>query len=1375
MDRLGGDKPNADNSVLMLAAANPSQQAYGFFCILLRNPNLSVNLQDYESGYTALHRALYAGNIRAARDLLARHDIDVSVKDSEGLTPFDLFNGTVDGTNPGAEETGTDLFTWGVNRNYALGTPDSSDKAFPDRINLLTQRQASDNPDPAQRFFNVGVKDIKMGKLHTAVVTTEARGNLSLCGFGSGGRLGRSLHSQLALVPLPDLPHTIVDIALGQDHTLALTSGGYILSWGNNRFGQLGYVIDAPETPNPFAKDGDELIQTSPKRIIGSLKKEWVRGVAAGRMSSACWTADGLYTWGTNLGHLGYEKAGTPVQMVPRRVTAITQPVIDVALSDYAMLVLLDSNEVLCFHHDTHFKINFSNPPKSLKAPKNPGQVTLDPNICKVTSCGQTFATLSKKGDVCTFTLPHPSEEATKDVRDRHVIVKPQVQWALRRNFTAVKDMALGSDGTMIVCTHSGHVFVRQRSKAGSGQLKFKRIPYLQRIIKVAANESGAFAAIRVDARPTPIQLKGNVLEEDMFLLQPHFRRFESQMTAEDFEQRIAPKHDEDDEEEAVNTVQRDTEVAVHMCQILGRWQASNNDSLFAWSESLLGSDITVNVGDFAIPAHSVILSLRSPALAKVLKGKALPGLRFENGALHMDVCHPLVAFLLLQYLYSDDVATVWDNRVATIINTRFKDLAIPVGNVKDDLRRIAEVLELSPLLPVLSLGSKSEITQRTLARDLASFFSQTFNPPSPKCDVVVALADREVAAQSVLLRARCPFFEAFFADQDWTLARREDGKVVIHMEHLRWRPMRLVFQFMHEGVEDDLFDYLHQETLDEFLDFVFEVLAAATELLMDRLVLVCSRVLARHCNPYNAAALATEASFYQANTLKRSVFDYIVSCMETMLESGLLDDMDEDVLRDLSSVIATKQEDKSFIPRSGILVSEPMAKHRDWLLLQDIPLPRVRAPQKWKPRSPVVQPMRSPQIAPRSPGATPDFKPLSSTNDEIFSMDEDQPSPPTPSTPARPGTSGRPMTPLTLPAGSSKAPVWKSRTVQQEKVDLRNIMAETAASRTPRSIPGTPAVRPGASPQFGPTPVRSGGSPWAAVQAPRTSLSSVQAQQSSPSSPGFAGPARASPSSSSLARPPATPATPRAAPKPASNSPSTSRLINPVKMSPSAAAASAQPRRSGNGPAWSTPSFAPVSPPTVSSATQGLSLLAIQQQEEQAAAERNLVRAPKSFAEIQAEEAAAQARVAAERAQEEEFARWWAQEQQRMGVQDSNANGGERGAGAGGRGRGRGQQRRVPRNRGKANGEKAAEVDPKDARIDGPQGGEGPSGSGRNAGGGGGRGKKGKRGGGGGSGAGSGAAPAPVNGEAAGPSGGGGGNRRPRKPREPKEKEAKS
>jgi len=63
--------------------------------------------------------------------------------------------------------------------------------------------------------------------------------------------------------------------------------------------------------------------------------------------------------------------------------------------------------------------------------------------IEKVTSCGQTFAALSSIGDVFTFSLPNPLEDVSKDARDRHVTVKPQLIWALRKSFTAVKVSSL--------------------------------------------------------------------------------------------------------------------------------------------------------------------------------------------------------------------------------------------------------------------------------------------------------------------------------------------------------------------------------------------------------------------------------------------------------------------------------------------------------------------------------------------------------------------------------------------------------------------------------------------------------------------------------------------------------------------------------------------------------------------------------------------------------------------------------------------------------------------------------------------------------------------------------------------------------------------
>jgi inhibitor of Bruton tyrosine kinase len=108
-------------TVLHLACASTEPFALEFVKMLLGHSNVNVNSQDTESHWTPLHRALYLGNPHAALLLLQRTDIDVSLKDLEGYTPFDLYNSTVEGTKPslyGPHE----LFSWGANRFVAQHT-----------------------------------------------------------------------------------------------------------------------------------------------------------------------------------------------------------------------------------------------------------------------------------------------------------------------------------------------------------------------------------------------------------------------------------------------------------------------------------------------------------------------------------------------------------------------------------------------------------------------------------------------------------------------------------------------------------------------------------------------------------------------------------------------------------------------------------------------------------------------------------------------------------------------------------------------------------------------------------------------------------------------------------------------------------------------------------------------------------------------------------------------------------------------------------------------------------------------------------------------------------------------------------------------------
>lgn len=97
-------------TLLLRAASSTSPDAVAFVQALLDHPSIDIYVQDPESGWNALHRALYNGNISVARLLLAKERRDlressgpsttkvgqlIKTKDHEGNSPFDLYNATI--------------------------------------------------------------------------------------------------------------------------------------------------------------------------------------------------------------------------------------------------------------------------------------------------------------------------------------------------------------------------------------------------------------------------------------------------------------------------------------------------------------------------------------------------------------------------------------------------------------------------------------------------------------------------------------------------------------------------------------------------------------------------------------------------------------------------------------------------------------------------------------------------------------------------------------------------------------------------------------------------------------------------------------------------------------------------------------------------------------------------------------------------------------------------------------------------------------------------------------------------------------------------------------------------------------------------------
>ena len=103
-------RDHAGLTILLRAASSTDSNAHEFVRALVEHPAIDLYAQDPESGWNALHRSLYAGNVSIARLLLEQERVDltshnlnavnkvgllIKTKDHEGNSPFDVYNSTI--------------------------------------------------------------------------------------------------------------------------------------------------------------------------------------------------------------------------------------------------------------------------------------------------------------------------------------------------------------------------------------------------------------------------------------------------------------------------------------------------------------------------------------------------------------------------------------------------------------------------------------------------------------------------------------------------------------------------------------------------------------------------------------------------------------------------------------------------------------------------------------------------------------------------------------------------------------------------------------------------------------------------------------------------------------------------------------------------------------------------------------------------------------------------------------------------------------------------------------------------------------------------------------------------------------------------------
>lgn len=957
-------------TILHYAASSTSENAIAFALALIAHPLIDLYLQDYESGWTALHRAFYFGNITIARAIVER-DSQIAigqsgaafqqgalakVKDREGNGPYDLLATTIndrtlhrkaliqtaqvsyhiDGDEEEEEEEvgqtiismneagdevvrrvtvriminveGDEVFTFGSNRNITLGFGDTDDRHFPERIKLkrpdrLYQRFHEEYLESqalkASRFSvqygerirakldvdldieaipsmirskSLFIQDVQMAKFHTAVVTNDPEANLYICGHGLGGRLGTgSEKTQFTFTSVRELAHKkIIAVALGQDHTLAITEFGEFYSWGSNIFGQLGCGM--PRTNSR----PEEYVQMLPKQVFGVLKREPLIGVAASRIHSVAYTSTSLYTFGKNEGQLGIIDAhagSLEFQATPRKVAAsrFQAAIQSVAVIDRATVCLLENHEVhvlanygivkLVFPLDGFSNFFLQESFLTTNYDKSPNQV------CKVVCGGETICALSTSGEVFTVNVdqrldPEASSTSstTKPNKIKSALSTPQKIWSLKKHHMNARDVAVDQDSTIILTTEAGSVWRRVRRPKGNAQkaimagdklkdFKFTRVPGLTRILAVRASSAGAYCAIRRDCNVTKSQIHVDPqpIWKDTFSLLP-YRSF-------------AIEENSDTENPAPVFWRRPTEFELLKTCILQSkdlekelqpiLQSANNDpeSKYDVLLSTTVSDVTIPVNEFILVGRSRILRDAFATARRVgASSNDIFSLQFQRGAPARLVFQGLDFLTLIEfvhYVYFDTFIGFWQRP------EKHGSSSFRFRQVRTELMKLATHLELHNLESATRRIAPS--VEFCLDKDL----EMAFDDPKffAASDAMIQLADGELPAHSVWLSRRCPFFEGLFEGHTggmWLAQRRDlledpNEAVEIDMKHVETRIFKLVLRHIYADTGEELFDDVVTKDLDEFLDLVMDVLSVANELMLDRLSQICQKIIGRH------------------------------------------------------------------------------------------------------------------------------------------------------------------------------------------------------------------------------------------------------------------------------------------------------------------------------------------------------------------------------------------------------------------------------------------------------------------------------------------------------------------------------------------------
>jgi alpha-tubulin suppressor-like RCC1 family protein len=222
------------------------------------------------------------------------------------------------------------------------------------------------------------IAQLAAGFSHSLVLTSA--GELYTFGENQFGQLGRAAGSGTEganhapeRIALPGASGQVVQVAAGNEQSLALTSTGQLYAFGGNRYGQLGSPIDAGTSlPNPVAA----------QVALPGASGPAVQIAAGGEHSLALTSTGQLYAFGGNrygqLGRGSNAETTTPNPTpAPVALPAASGPVTAIAAGGYHSLALTSSGAIYAFGRNSSGQLGNPSSNGSEAANPTPAPVAL--------------------------------------------------------------------------------------------------------------------------------------------------------------------------------------------------------------------------------------------------------------------------------------------------------------------------------------------------------------------------------------------------------------------------------------------------------------------------------------------------------------------------------------------------------------------------------------------------------------------------------------------------------------------------------------------------------------------------------------------------------------------------------------------------------------------------------------------------------------------------------------------------------------------------------------------------------------------------------------------------------------------------------------